>query len=49
VRVDPIKTGEFKTAARRPANSVLDNARAAALLGRPFADWRSLLDNILRA
>jgi dTDP-4-dehydrorhamnose reductase len=43
VRVAPITTAEFPTAARRPANSVLDNRRAAALLGRPLADWRALL------
>jgi dTDP-4-dehydrorhamnose reductase len=43
VRVDPIKSAEFPTPARRPANSVLDNAKAAALLGRGFADWRALL------
>lgn len=48
VRVDPIKTGEFPTAARRPANSVLDNHKAAALLGRPLADWRALLEQCAR-
>jgi len=46
VRVDPIRSGEFKSAARRPANSVLDNRRAAALLGRALRDWQSLLDSV---
>jgi len=41
--VQPIKTGEFPAAARRPANSVLDNRRASALLGAPMPDWRELL------
>lgn len=41
--VEPIKTSEFPTAARRPANAVLDNRKAAALLGRAMPDWKSLL------
>ena len=41
--VQPIKTGEFPVAARRPANSVLDNRRATAVLGTPMPDWRTLL------
>ena len=41
--LEAIKTNEFKTAARRPANAVLDNRRAAAILGRPLPDWKSLL------
>jgi dTDP-4-dehydrorhamnose reductase len=36
---------EFPTA-RRPANSVLDNRKAAAILGRGLADWRTLLDAV---
>ena len=43
VEVEPIKTSEFPVAARRPANAVLDNRKAAALLGRPLPDWQSLL------
>ena len=41
--VQPIKTGEFPAAARRPANSVLDNRNATAVLGTPMPDWRALL------
>jgi dTDP-4-dehydrorhamnose reductase len=41
--VTPIRSSEYKTAARRPANSVLDNRKAQALLGRPLADWRAVL------
>jgi dTDP-4-dehydrorhamnose reductase len=41
--VQPIKTGEFPAAARRPANSLLDNRKAAAVLGTPMPDWRALL------
>lgn len=41
--ITPIRTSEYKTAARRPANSVLDNRKAAALLGRALPDWRIVL------
>jgi dTDP-4-dehydrorhamnose reductase len=46
VEVEPIKTSEFPAAARRPANAVLDNRKAAAILGRSFADWQSLLSAV---
>ena len=46
--VQPIKTGEFPAAARRPANSVLDNRRAAAILGEP-PHWRQLLDDVRKS
>jgi dTDP-4-dehydrorhamnose reductase len=44
--VQPIKTGEFPVAARRPANSVLDNRKAAAVLGVPMPDWRTLVRGV---
>lgn len=44
--VQPIKTGEFPVAARRPANSLLDNRRAAGLLGGPMPDWRTLVSGV---
>jgi dTDP-4-dehydrorhamnose reductase len=44
--VQPIKTGEFVVAARRPANSVLDNRKATAILGTPLPDWRTLVRGV---
>ena len=44
--VQPIKTGEYPVAARRPANSVLDNRKATAILGAPMPDWRTLLRGV---
>src|SRR5262245_14318331 len=41
--ITPIRSSEYKTPARRPANSVLDNGRAQALLGRQLPDWRDVL------
>lgn len=40
--ITPIPSSEYKTAARRPANSVLDNRKAQALLGGSLPDWRSV-------
>ena len=37
----PIRSSEYRTAARRPANSLLDNRKAQALLG-PLPDWREV-------
>jgi dTDP-4-dehydrorhamnose reductase len=42
-KIEPARTAEFPSAARRPAYSVLDNRRAAALLGRALPGWRELL------
>jgi dTDP-4-dehydrorhamnose reductase len=44
--VEPIGTKDFATAARRPANSVLDNRKAVALLGERMPDWRTLLEGV---
>ena len=44
--VQPIKTGEFPAAARRPANSVLDNRKATGILGTPMPDWRTLVRGV---
>jgi dTDP-4-dehydrorhamnose reductase len=41
--ITPIRSSEYKTAARRPANSVLDNRKAQALLGSALPDWRDVL------
>ena len=41
--VDPITSAQFPTPARRPANSVLSNARASTALGATLPDWRTLL------
>jgi dTDP-4-dehydrorhamnose reductase len=42
-RVEAARTEDFPAPARRPPFSVLDNARAANLLGAPLPDWRELL------
>lgn len=43
VKVTPISTAEYPTAARRPANSVLDTREAAAQLGISPPAWQSAL------
>ena len=42
-QVAPARTAEFPAPARRPVYSVLDNRKAADLLGASLPDWRSLL------
>ena len=43
VEVRPISSAEFPSAARRPAYSVLSNAKAGAALGQRIADWREFV------
>jgi dTDP-4-dehydrorhamnose reductase len=44
--VEPITSGEFPAAARRPNYSVLDKAKAENVLGRALPDWRTLLARV---
>lgn len=41
--VQPIATADYPTRAKRPANSILDNARLAATFGVALPDWRDQL------
>ncbi|HEX6885775.1 MAG TPA: dTDP-4-dehydrorhamnose reductase [Planctomycetota bacterium] len=45
--IQPCSTAEFPRPAHRPAYSVLDCARLAALRGRPLAPWREALSTFL--
>ena len=49
VRVTPITTVDYPTPARRPAYGVLDSSRFARTFGFALPDWRTLLDDCLRA
>ncbi len=42
----PIASSEYKTAARRPKNSLLDNARLQRTFGISLADWREGLREV---
>jgi dTDP-4-dehydrorhamnose reductase len=42
-RVVPIASNQFKTAARRPQNSLLSNAKLQATFGLQLPDWRDQL------
>ena len=44
--VEPIRSVELAAAARRPANSVLDNRKAAAVLGGALPHWQALLAGV---
>ena len=46
-KLEPARSAEFPSAARRPAYSVLDNRKAAAVLGGALPDWRALLRPVL--
>ncbi|MGA2989169.1 MAG: dTDP-4-dehydrorhamnose reductase [Candidatus Korobacteraceae bacterium] len=46
-RCIPIATSEYPLPARRPANSVLSNAKLAAAFGLQLPDWRSALYRVL--
>jgi dTDP-4-dehydrorhamnose reductase len=48
-RVIPITTSEYATPARRPAYSVLSNARIMQALGVQLADWRTSLRSAFAA
>ena len=48
-RLVPIAASEYPTPARRPANSILSNARLAANTGVKLSDWREGLAEVLSA
>jgi dTDP-4-dehydrorhamnose reductase len=45
--VEPARTTDFPSAARRPAYSVMSNARASAALGRMLPDWKAQLQQVM--
>ncbi|HEV2988492.1 MAG TPA: dTDP-4-dehydrorhamnose reductase [Candidatus Angelobacter sp.] len=47
VRLEPARAGEFPTKARRPRNSVLENAALKSKSLNVFADWRTGLEDYL--
>jgi dTDP-4-dehydrorhamnose reductase len=47
-RILPIATGDYPTPARRPAYSLLSNARLQRTFGVKLADWRIQLETALR-
>ncbi len=46
-RILPISSAEFLTPARRPLNSILNNAKFARTFGFQLKDWRSGLDEVM--
>jgi dTDP-4-dehydrorhamnose reductase len=48
-RIIPITTADYPTPARRPAYSVLSNARFTIAFGFALPDWRSQLGDTVRA
>lgn len=47
--VNPIKTSEYPTPARRPLNSVLSNEKLQQRFGLKLKDWQVALDDVLKA
>jgi dTDP-4-dehydrorhamnose reductase len=47
VPVEPIKSGEFASAVKRPARSVLANRKLARTLGLELPSWQSLLEDCI--
>ena len=45
--IEPVKTIEYVTRARRPLYSVLDKSRLIELIGRPLPEWRIGLQEFL--
>lgn len=45
--VNPCKTADFKTAARRPLNSCFNCEKIESLLGRKIPTWQDMLDQYL--
>jgi dTDP-4-dehydrorhamnose reductase len=45
--VESARTTDFPSAARRPAYSVMSNARAGAALGRALPDWEAQLEEVM--
>lgn len=47
--VNPIKTSEYPTPAKRPLNSVLSNEKLYRTFGVRLASWQSALDEVLKS
>jgi dTDP-4-dehydrorhamnose reductase len=47
--VNPIKTSEYPTPAKRPLNSVLSNEKLLQRFGLKLKDWQAALDDVLTA
>jgi len=46
-QLEPARTTDFPSAARRPAYSVMSNARASAALGGALPDWKAQLEQVM--
>jgi len=46
--VNPIKTSEYRTPAKRPLNSLLSNEKLERTFGVRLAGWQSALDEVLK-